>query len=116
MRSEALPLMVLQARRKLLLAMLALWALPEDYLEQYLSLRKPRLEEGTADVAIGRAALPRTHAQVAGDARSTAGQPQTPAQVRGRLFWFGAVHDLLCGNLVDSLGKEVVWQPSLCPA
>ena len=61
--------------------MLALWALPEDYLEQYLSLRKPRLEEGVGDVAIGRALLPRTYAQKAGDARSAAGQQQTPVQV-----------------------------------
>ncbi len=67
--------------------MLALWALPEDYLEQYLSLRKPRLEEGAAaaDVAIGRAILPRSHALAAGDAKSAAGQQQTPAQACGSL-------------------------------
>ena len=39
--------------------MLALWALPEDALEQYLSLRKPRIGGGAADVTIGRAVLPR---------------------------------------------------------
>lgn len=51
--------------------MLALWALPGESLEQHLSLRKPRIEAGgAADVAIGRAVLPR--AQAAGQAEGSA--------------------------------------------
>jgi hypothetical protein len=62
-----------QARRRLLLAMLALWALPEESLEQHLSLRKPRIDAGgAADVAIGRAVLARARA---------AGQAEGGAQV-----------------------------------
>lgn len=48
-----------QARRKVLTAMLALWALPEDVLEQYLVLKKPVIQDTGADIVVGRALLPK---------------------------------------------------------
>ena len=50
---------IVQARRKLLAAMLAMWALPEDVLEQYLVLKKPMIQDTGADVVVGRAILPK---------------------------------------------------------
>lgn len=40
--------------------MAALWALPEDCLEQYLTLRKPSLIQTDSDVHVGRANLSRS--------------------------------------------------------
>ena len=39
--------------------MAALWALPQESLDQYLSLRKPSLIQTASDVHVGRASLPR---------------------------------------------------------
>lgn len=55
--------MAVQARRKVLTAMLAVWALPEDVLEQYLVLSKPMIQDSSADVTVGRAVLPKTSSQ-----------------------------------------------------
>jgi len=52
-------LVVMQAQRRLLTAVAALWALPEDSLEQYLTLRKPSLARTDSDVHVGRANLSR---------------------------------------------------------
>ena len=40
--------------------MAALWALPEDSLEQYLTLRKPSLVQTDSDLHVGRANLSRS--------------------------------------------------------
>ena len=50
---------VVQAQRRLLTAIAALWALPDDSLEQYLTLRKPSLAQTDSDVHVGRANLTR---------------------------------------------------------
>jgi hypothetical protein len=47
-----------QAKRKLLLALAALWGLGSDAVDLVTSLSKPKLQAGDADVAIGRAVLP----------------------------------------------------------
>ena len=39
--------------------MAALWALPQESLDQYLTLRKPSLTKTASDVHVGRASLPR---------------------------------------------------------
>ena len=51
---------VVQAQRRLLTAVAALWALPEDSLEQYLTLRKPSLARTDSAVHVGRANLTRS--------------------------------------------------------
>ena len=48
-----------QAHRRLLAAVAALWALPQESLDQYLTLRKPSLTQTASDVHVGRASLPR---------------------------------------------------------
>ena len=47
-----------QARRALLGALAALWALPGDCAERLTALHKPELRAGLGEVAIGRAVLP----------------------------------------------------------
>ena len=39
--------------------MAALWALPQESLDQFLTLRKPSLIQTASDVHVGRASLPR---------------------------------------------------------
>ena len=51
--------MLPQAHRRLLSAVAALWALPQESLDQYLTLRKPSLTQTATDVHVGRASLPR---------------------------------------------------------
>ncbi len=58
----------MQAHRRLLTAVAALWALPEDSLEQYLTLRKPALVQTDSDLHVGRANLGRSAPE--GDSRS----------------------------------------------
>lgn len=53
--------------------MLALWALPEDVLEQYLVLKKPMIQENGADVIVGRAVLPKTLTQAEQNASKKVG-------------------------------------------
>ncbi len=43
--------------------MLAVWALPENVLEQYLVLKKPMIQDSGADVVVGRAVLPKVSMQ-----------------------------------------------------
>ena len=56
-----------------LAAMLALWALPEDVMEQYLVLKKPMIQENGADVIVGRAVLPKILTQAEQNASKKVG-------------------------------------------
>lgn len=47
-----------QARRALLGALAALWALPGDCVERLTALHKPEMRAGLGEVAVGRAVLP----------------------------------------------------------
>ena len=58
----------MQAHRRLLTAVAALWALPEDTLEQYLTLRKPALVQTDSDLHVGRANLSKSAPE--GESRS----------------------------------------------
>lgn len=49
---------LLQAGAQLLRALAALWAVPEDAVQQYVALHKPAVQAGAADLAVGRATLP----------------------------------------------------------
>lgn len=56
----------MQARNKLLTALLILWAVPEDQLEHFLHLNKPRLQDSATDVTIGRVTLTKIPKAAAG--------------------------------------------------
>ena len=52
--------------------MAALWVLPEDSLEQYLTLRKPSLVQTESDIHVGRAHLSRSNPQADNEGRAVA--------------------------------------------
>lgn len=73
-----------QARRAVLTALAALWALPADRAEWLTQLHKPELRGGPSEVAIGRAVLP-----VVADERAR--REGASSAVRSRAIACGAV-------------------------
>ncbi|CAL5218660.1 g365 [Coccomyxa viridis] len=71
-----------EAHRRLLTAVAALWALPEDTLEQYLTLRKPALVQTDSDLHVGRANLSKSAPE--GESRSR--KPAKAALKQGKAF------------------------------
>ena len=64
---------MLQAGAQLLRALAALWAVPEDVVQQYVALHKPAVQAGAADLAVGRATLPLLDAAAGRQALAVAG-------------------------------------------
>lgn len=63
----------LQAGAQLLRALAALWAVPEEAVQQYVALHKPAVQAGAADLAVGRATLPLLDAAAGRQALAVAG-------------------------------------------
>ncbi len=55
----------MQAQRKLLTALAAIWGLHADEVERYVSLHKPALGTSGGEVTVGRAMLPAIDADAA---------------------------------------------------